>query len=546
MELKNIIVSVNDSGMIEGGYSSFNYITQSTQFVGVPVSQRVDPFLASTSIINSAYVAPIILGSHVDVLYWNDPTMGSGYYIDNLSKVSIDGIPLVLEIPNCTGIFSKFPVSLSTWDENIKGIEIDKDLRPDMNFILGGDYNTFKNAIGTWSGGYWATGNDVKITLTDAIGTNLLYGGNTQTLKPLYWRYDSAGSFIINLIPKLDFSRPSGIETFNDPNFTVWNCSLNVQFFDKFGLLHAQKTFNFNIDPPNINGSISVNGGITKSISDINFTMSRDAAKGSETYTELHNVKKCKYDKVKNIIVEDPPFNYFNSNISSDIITINNTNLNRGDYCYISYEPLLNGIKPGIKGGIAYTNSVVNCKKHRYSIDNVSLNFMTPGVYSGVYGSNVIDLISEKNPYIYTNIANSGVLRVTFDINHEDWNLGLNYTDAQIYPCISTIYILAIPPSNFESYLTSFKSIYIPYDTAETYPNVELSISQINTLLGLNGVYSSSVSLGGTDPSLSSYVMQLTINKSNKYRVFIGVLDEYNQVSFWCITNKTNKFNIPF
>ena len=35
----------------------------------------------------------------------------------------------------------------------------------------------------------------------------------------------------------------------------------------------------------------------------------------------------------------------------------------------------------------------------------------------------------------------------------------------------------------------------------------------------------------------------LTIEKSGKYKVYLMLMDEFFQISLWCITNKAYKFN---
>jgi len=528
MATQYTLISTNDSGLLSDNYCMLNYEYSTTG----PVIK---------SIVKNESVG-ITLGSSLLVEYWQDPTLGATFYGNDQTKASSEGISLIFTIIGCSGIYSKIPVTLSAWDFNINSIDIDKVSRPDMDFIIGGNYQIFKDSITTWSGGYWATISKADITLTNSGGVSLLLGGSTQTINTIVWRYNEAGTFNLYIPLRLDLSNAGGQYSFTHPDFYLSGCLLNIKQYDKHWILKAEKLYtSITIDPPNINGSIT--SSIYKTISDINFTMSRDCIKGSHTYTEINNIIKQRYDMVKRSLISSSPYNYLNNNISSEVIKIPNLEMNRGDYSYITYEPKLQGIKPGIAGGIATTDFVTNCKGHKFSLDNVSLK-MKSGV---VFGEDILDAIGNENPYIYVDPTSpTGVMRITFDANHEDWTTGTNrdnYNEINIYPYLSKIYLIVSLPNNNEKELISFKSLFIPYDGVQTYPNIDFGIGVLNRILSLNGIYSSTITLGGSNTSLTGQTIDITILRSGKYKVFLALVDQYNQISFWCITNKSKNYN---
>lgn len=515
--------------------------------IGVPTySTQIINYISSATEVKLGDVynySPIniSLGSTCIAEYWRDPTLGSGNYTDNKTDINNNqGIPIIFTISACSGIYSRY--DLTTWNFSLNGIEVDTVSRPDMNFVIGGDYTSYSASLATWQGGYWATGEDMKVTFVSSSGINLLLGSAEQVIKSVIWHYDLTGNFNLYLVLNLDISRLN--LDFTDPNFILSNSVLNIKMLDKFGVIRAERTYtDVLIDPPNAVGSITTSTS-NKTISDITFTMTRDSVRGNSTYTEIHNIKKCVYSLALNKIKEGNPVDYKNNGVSTANFNILNSEMGRGDYCYISYEPKLAGIKPAVAGGIAYTDYITNCRGHKFSIANASLKFKV----SGVYGSDILDEITSQNPYIFIDTVNtSGNIQVTFDINHEDWSSGSDrdsLADTSIYPCITTVYLIAMLPNNYEKELAPFKKTYTPYDDVLTYPNVDFS-NLYSSILTLDGVYYTTTTLGGTDISLSAQSMEVGILRSGRYKVFVAVVDQFNQVSFWCITNKANNYNIP-
>jgi hypothetical protein len=535
METKNILYSQDDVG----------FSTNDNQVILYSSSAN------NLSIINKNYSPQTLtLGSTATIGYWADPTLGSQNYTDDKSKIiSENGIPIVININSCSGIYSKLPIATG-WNTDKGGIEINDNYRPDMGFTIGGDYATWNaNKTGSRTG-YWAIGEDVIITFT-CSSVNLLYGGTEQRIKGLFWHYDnSTGSFNLGITAKLDLSNAPSSYLFTDPNFVLSNCIINVKVLNKYGVIIASKEYTgVSLDPPNATGSISVSPAINKTDAEVYFSITMDSNKNSVTYTELQNVKKCVYSRAENKIKEGSPVNYTSNFLPPSTIMIPSSTMKRGDYCYVSYEPKLAGIKPAISGGIAYSDMVSFCKGHRFSIDDVKIQFMV----SGSYESNVIDNINNLNPYIFINPTGTVCYaKITFDANHEDWSKGTSrdkLPDSQIYPYITKVYAAALQTTELEKYLAVFKSIYTPYDSVETYPNVELSGPTMEQLftLGIAGLYYNSTTLTpNTYTSLSDQSIEITISKSGRYKFYIGIEDQFNQASVWCVTNKANNFNIPF
>lgn len=523
------IISNNDSGLLDNNYCMLNYQYSDT-----------GPYISSIKRNDSVGMT---LGTTVNVEYWADPTLGSGIYTNDQTKALSEGISLIFDIMGCSGIYSRLPITLGSWNYNLNGIEIDTVSRPDMNFKIGGDYATFKDSIATWSGGYCATIDKADVTLTTSGGNNLLLGGTKQTVNTIAWQYDLDGLFNLYVPLRLDLSNAGGEYEFTHPDFYLSGCLLNIKQYDKNGILKVEKSYTgITINPPNINGSIT-STGVLKTVSDVGFQMSRDSVKGSQTYTELNNVVKHIYNMETAKVTSSAPTNYLNNNISSEVIKVSNIEMKRGDYSYITYEPKLQGIKPGVSGGIATTSFVTNCRGHKFSIDNVSLKIRS----GAVFGDDVLDEVVNTNPYIYVDEGStSGVLRVTFDANHEDWTTNTdrdNYADSNVYPFLSKIYLIASLPNNNDRELIPFKRTFIPYDDVQTYPNVDPGIGIINTFLSLNGIYYTLTTLGGSDTSLTGQTIDVTVLRSGKYKVFLALVDQYDQVSFWCITNKLKNYN---
>ncbi|MCK9428875.1 MAG: hypothetical protein M0R17_02540 [Candidatus Omnitrophica bacterium] len=523
--MTNLIFSQNDSGLFSDSYTYLKY--------------SIDIIPAD---LNFNIVKPEVLslsGSTLNINYFNDPTFG---YNEDFSKLHVNGTSLMFIISNCSGIYSSNSISLSSWNPIINGISIDTIKRSDMSFTYNGDYKVFSENVVTKSG-YWAYGNNIEVSL-NYNGINLLYGSSSQIIKPIIYDYDTTGVFKMNLILNLDFNSVSSPYTYTDPNFSLSGCILDIKMYDKNNIIKANKSYsNVNINFPDIDGSIIVDNNITKTIDDVVFYVSRNANIRDTNYTELHNIKKQTYNIIKNSFYEENYQSYLNNNVYADNIIIPNSSLNRGDYCFISYEPKLFGIRSGIKNNTAITDYVTNCKGHKYFISGVALNMSI----SGVYGDDILDLISEQNPYIFIDSANnSGHLQVNFSATHENWTTNTNRDNLQesgIYPFISQLYLIATQNNYIETTLRVRQSTFNSYDDELTYPNVDITYTTLLSILGMENLYYSQSSLSGTDISLTSQSINVNILKSGSYKVYLAVVDEFDQVSLWCITNKSKNFN---
>lgn len=541
LQTSNIIYSCDDIGSSTSNYYTVLYGTavqsNSVAAVNAPVIKYESVNISLTQ------NKPVSLsgGLFVTPEYWVDATLGSGAYTDEFIKLS-DGIPIVLSIYDCSGIYSTSPFEFWTGTGGM-GVKVDDILTPNMRFERGGDSKAYRDAA-AWGGGYWATGENVNVTLTHS-GVNILHV-TSQTIRSVIWHYNLTGFFNLYLNLKLDLTNARTEYPFTHPDFYMSGCILSFDMLDKNGASALKKSYSgVVIDPPNAVGSISVTSNLNKTISDVTFRMSRDAVRGSVTYTEMHNVIKNVYNFSTGTVQTSTPWNYKNDNVASDTYVVPISSFDRGGYCSMQYEPKLAGIKPGVVGGIAYTNYVTNCTGHKFSIANATLKMSV----SGIFTTDVIDTISNQSPYVFIDPVNtSGHIKVTFNANHEDWTTGTprDSTPASgIYPFLTGVYIIASLSPTILNGLTPYT--YTPYDDVTTYPNVDITKATLDRLLVLPDTYTNYIALTpNTYTSLTAQAITVNVLKSGRYKVFIGVADQYNQISFWCITNKNNDYNIPF
>ena len=539
---ENIIYSCDDVGISSGSYHSIKYGSAVAPNSITMSNTPVINYQTNNIIVQTNNIITLSGGLVVTPEYWVDPTLGSGAYTDELIKLS-QGIPIVFSIYNCSGIYSTNPFEFWSGSE-VEGVKVDNILTPNMRFTIAGDSKAYRDAA-AWGGGYWATGENINITLTHS-GINILHA-TSQTIKSVIWHYNLTGFFNLYLNLRLDLTNARTQYPFTHPDFYMSGCILSFDMLDKNGVSVLKKSYSgIVIDPPNTVGSIVTS--TNKTISDVTFNMSRDAIRGSTTYTELHNVIKNNFNMNSKRLESSTPWNYKNDGISNDSFLISNDSMMRGGYCYMQYEPKLAGIKPGVLGEIAYTNYVTNCKGHKFNIDNVVLKIST----SGIFGVDVLNEITNQNPYIFIDPVNAtGHIEITFDANHEDWSDGTirdNLSATGIYPYLSKVYAFAVSSNdiiNVESTIFRQKISYTPYDSATTYPNVDITetlLDQILTAFPNKTI----TTLAGTAVTLTSQSIIVNLLKSGRYKIYLGLKDQFNQISLWCITNKVNNYNIPF
>lgn len=496
-------------------------------------------------LINSIiYINSVLtLGSNIEFNYWNDPTLGSGNYGSFRYKTKKIPSEIIFTILDCSGLRSLSPVVSGSFDKYKNGVNYNLSDRGDCDLSYGGYSEIFNSS--SYLNGYWLTGIKSKVEFSDYLGRSLLGNTNEVISYPYLSKYNSNGLFDLTFI--IPFSCDSYYSDFDDPYFTISSCNVNIKLYNKEDKLITSSGYILDFSPPEFDGSIVSTNNLYKSIDDFSFSVNRNSITGHSRYTELNNVVKNLYS-LNNQTLNKYKFGDYNNNyISNSEFIIPNSILERGDYCYVSYEPLLQGVKPSVTGNIAYTNLVTNCKGHKYWIDNVELRFG----YNGSFSSNIIDELSRQNPYIYVNsVTNSGIVRVTLDINHEVWTSNTIrdlYSDNQIYPELKTLYIAAVQPSkfSFENTLKTYKISFNSYDGHETYPNVDYS-NDLNIDLftrNYNGYYTNNVNLGSSQTNIFSQIIDLVIPAPGLYSLYISVTDVFDQVSSWCILNKTINFN---
>ena len=514
-------------------------------------------------------IAPeeLTLGPTCVAQYWQDPVFGYG---DRETRSDENaGIDMILSIVDCSGIRSSTdPFTTSAWDSNLQpmadpnnhpgGIKINYYARPDLTWSYAGDKDDFIERFSTWYGGYWATCDQpAKVTFTNSEGNNLIYdnpNGDAVDAKWSAWRYRDDGIFNLYVSVKLDLSNAGSSVPFTDPTFVLNDCKLKINLINKFGLpILSEKEYTLDLDPPN--GSGIIDSTLYKSIGDIPFEMSRIGDQDNQQRTEIHDVSRFIRNADDRTNNNPTVFKYGkDNNTNTATITYKDGELGRGDYAYIRYVPKLQGVKPVYSPSTQVSKFVTYCKGHKYSIDNVELK-MGSGV---AYGDDLISSIRKGSPYFYVDTASSNNIKVTLDVNHEDWSDGSDrdsYSDINVYPGISGIYIMAIGGllygTNIGNDDNNFEE-FIPYkrDEATAYPNVKSSIGSTikrvsEMVIKPTSTFTSGIYLPGTSASLSSQDIIVSIDESANYRVYIAVEDEYEQFSSWCITNSADDFKHP-
>jgi len=515
--------------------------------------------------------ADFTLGKAV-VEYWRDPFLGATTSSDGIDERDRSGVKLNINITGCYGVFSSAPLTTSSFDSNITpllsegeegGIAINTTSRPDFDFKYAGNLQSYLALIDTWSGGYRAViSNPSLVTFTNADGENLLYGDKTEIeFNPQVWGYGTNGEFNLYVPLELDLTNAGAAVPFTDPTFQLLDCELGIKLKDKNGQIIATKEFTVTIDPPTANGSITADGDIYKTISNnVEFNLVRESDTNASDYTEIHNIVGNTLALTRTSYTHKPthPYSFKDNGRDTKTVSIDMSETNRGSYCWVSYEPMLGGVKPayGSNNGVAHSNYVTNCLGARYNLDNTELR----AGLSGVYSDDFMNSIRRQNPYFYVSVGDdSADIKVTTDIGHETWvgnyaNASRGeYTDINIYPGISGIYIAAAKISSSPDdpdFLKNFElDVFDVFDNALTYPNVKISNNQIKRLaiLGetLPGVFASGILFDPTvAASKTSQDMIINITEPGNYRVFLSVEDEFEQFSNWCITNPTT-FNFP-
>lgn len=508
--------------------------------------------------------------------YWVDPVFGSGYWEhQDISWDRDRGVRLQINVTGCYGIRSVAnPLTTSDWNTSLPpidpsrrgGIAIDTTRRPDMLFKYSGNKQKFLETFSTWRGGYWAVPEKrFKVKCTHN-GQNLLLRANagnkyTDEIFPGFWNYDETGYF--NCYLPLDLKFPDNYD-FTDPNFILNDVKLEAWALNSYNQAIGYKKMTLTIDPPNPTGYIRSDVGY-KTDGDIVFSSYRDSTRNSNTYTEIHDIIGHIHAQDGEGVQTTAAGTIAGFGSSSGIYrTFSASNLSRGEGIHFTYVPKLYGVKPNRTGGTSneITKAVTYCKGHKYSIDNVKLYM---GI-SGTYGNNLLAQFSEfTDPYQYVDVSGDHLdFKAVFDINHENWALSSprsSYSDINVYPGISGIYIYTLeglewaPALHANDYSIEF--VPVPGDNTLTYPNVDnygwskfwwkdYFVSLGIPLSEGSGIYATGLYLPSTSASLNDQEIILPIYKSGRYRIFLGVEDEFGQFSEWCLTNPTRNYNHPF
>jgi hypothetical protein len=512
--------------------------------------------------------APFIINSSYSVDFTSNPTLS---YKDNPDQ----GIPIKIIFNDCSGLFSKNTIITK---EDItgrngkasNGFVINDYTRPELSFDYYYDNDLFNKRIPDgFSGlGYWAIGDDAEVTFRVGENTNLLFGGLTQKVKPHYYSYDQRGKFKFYIILNLDLSEKNlGGAEFTDADFTLEDCALTIKLFTpdrNIFYTHSTPSTNLiTIDPPNGSGFVVASGigGHTKTTSGVYFRMERDADSNSPYWTVLKKVEKyfyrCNTGENQYQITETI------NNKASDVYEVKRDDLKRGYCCYYRYEPYLAGVKPTVTIIPAKTDMITNCYKHRYHIENVSLQIYEGG---SVWGDDILDKVSSMSDpaYVYVDTEAASVsLKVTADVVTENWmskdsDPRLNMDESGVYPLITSGFLLAYEltktysndPVTIPGDLGLTKNEYDAYDNAKTYPNVDISLEKAQEFIN-NASYLKLEDLTTSEYTASEHILtweleidDLEILRSGRYKIYMGIVDEFDQVSFWCITNKKNDYKI--
>lgn len=550
---------------------------EAVQMSGVPTGQSF------VSLLNSTYdtkgldayevyrvsIDEFRFGSPV-IEYWRDIVFGSGYWKNDDHQWDENrGIKIQVNITGCFGIRSVAnPLTVNDWDSSIPaidpnrpgGVKIDLRYRPDMSFRYSGDKEVFEDTFNTFSGGYWAVpSNKFEVTCT-WNGENILSDTDSKLkLYPSFWGYDEGGYFNCYLPISINTPIDESNRDFTNADYVLSGVVLTAHAYNSYGKLMTTDSFTFDIDPPNPTGY--VRSDVYKTVGDISFNYYRDSAKNSTTYTEIHDIVKYSHPQDGEGIKNSTTTSLRTFNQNTGTFTIPSASLSRGEGIHYTYSPKLYGIKA--ENGIQTTKSVTYCNGHRYSLGDVALYVgMT-----GVYGSDILTSFSSwKKPYQYVDINNSGMeFKAVVDVNHENWQLvspRSSYSDINIYPGISGIYIYAVDGLNWGPGMkeNGYDKEFVPVigDNTKTYPNIrgdlgwgkfwweDYFLANSIPLIDGVGVYATGVYLAGTSASVSSQELILPIWKSGRYRVYLTVEDEFGQFSEFCLTNPTFNYNHPF
>lgn len=561
----NQIQSVQSSGLASGEYFIANLKKAGDSAGDYRTGLAIEKVYRSP--------ASFTLGSP-QVEYWRDPVFGSDYWkSDGYDWDQDRGIKLQINITGCYGVWSKDnPLTIQSYNDSLKesvdpnrrgGVEVNTNRRSDFDFKYYGNKESFENSFSSWRGGYSANPtNTFKVSCTYNDRNILMGTKNIANIHPSFWSYDETGDFNcyipITIKPPVDANG----RDFTQADYVLSGVSMNVQAINKYGVLLNEKTLSFDIAPPDATGYIRSSNGY-KSIGDIEFVYYRNSTKNSSTFTELHDIVSYTQAQNGEGVKTGRSLSLKGFGDSSGTYKkYASESLSRGMGIHYNYIPKLYGLKPNRTGdNINELSEVVTyCKGHRFSLANVSL-YMGIG---GSYGSNLLSKFGDySDTYNYVDVDNDQVdFKATIDINHENWQLldpRSNYSDSDIYPCISGIYIYTIGELIWPEINKYHKDIFKPVtgDNTKTYPNVEgthgYGKSWWKTLVdggyfpdGVDQLYATGIYFPGTASSLSSQDITLSIYKSGRYRVYLTIEDEFGQFSEFCLTNPTNYYQFPF
>lgn len=493
--------------------------------------------------------------------YWYNPSLNEealGYKDPD----TLPGVRLMVDMVNVSGFYIKtWPAA---WNSAARpsvinatngangqgGVELSAaTLREDLDIMYDGRSSEVSGSGGYWT--YLTSDGKADVGLTYK-GYNILIDNANDYAVPVVFNYSDTGLASIHVRLRLQLGPherypaewsngvvgDDGTSTYENAAFVMTDCIFKFRLLNKFGEVIGDIGSNgqtITINPPDPSGSITT--ASTKVVSSPRFTMTRDSDSKSETYTTMRDVVVEHFVRSEGQVQPRDALNFAEPDGRSTLtIPISSRDLAKGDYVQMRYKPMLFD-----KKGLAeaqYTDAVSYVKGHRYIIpDNtgaMNIYFDSSGTYTTTRNS----LIYDGKPYIYVDTSAGGSMnvKVTLDLEHEDWALEpsrLSMNAYDVYPTISSVYLYATPPFTMQQ-----KNWEEPELRYKTYPNVSYDgATRLFNYFVSQGYPSGLVNPAVNSTSLSSQDIILSITKSGPYMLWLMVEDEYIQRSMFCLTN---------
>lgn len=464
------------------------------------------------------------------------------------------GIDVRFQLSNCEGLYSDVVIAPSSWDDSLTpsyinsnngangagGIKLnDNYLRRDLNVIYSGSKSNYDFAT---KSGYWThLTNDGKANLeiTYNNGKNLLISDYSRYVDPHISEYSNDGKFNLFFIARLNLVgvTDSNGNTFDKSGFSLTNVNIKLGLLNNIGQeIASTGVKTIDLTPPQPDGSITVSPDKTNIT--IPFAVTR--ASNGNSFTTLRNVKINHFHQLTNKTDNQGSKNYTDRDVvaGTENIIINADMLSRGDYITIQYEAWLHDKKQS-DPPIQITKKVSCVKNHKFRVTNSSI--FIKDTTTGTYGSNLNSLIKAGNPYVYIDsFGNNSVdLKVTYSCIHESWNDRTELADHLVYPTINRVYLYAGENHLLPSYMYDAPPAGMPI----AYPNVSNSSArELKSYFDSNPYLFISVydSIPSNTTIITNRNLELTLNRTGNWVLWLMVEDQFNQLSLSCLTNIYN------